>query len=125
MKINRISLILLIVLLFSLPFFVGCSTKPSNTEIEEAIRSELQTNFPFSWENFFERERQLKTIEIKELGAFNKKNEYWPVKSRVVWTVLKTVSFNKSPELVEKEKNAAFIIRKDDFGKWKASLIPN
>jgi len=106
-----------------LSLFVGCSSKPSNSEIEEAVKSELQSNIPISWVGNLMggRNAKISTVEIKEWGTFNKEQKYWPVKIRVVGSAELNDPFNQG-KVKQFDKVSEFRFRKDDYGKWKASL---
>lgn len=107
----------------SLSIFIGCSSKPSNSEIEEAVKSELHSNIPVSWVGNLMGGKNAKiyTVEIKEWGSFDKEGKYWPVKIRVVGSAELNDPFNRG-KVKNFDKVSEFRFRKDDNGKWQASL---
>jgi hypothetical protein len=123
MKSIRQSLVLVVMAFVGLSLFIGCSSKPSNSEIEEAVKSELQSNIPVSWVGNLMggKNAKINTIEIKEWGSFNKEGKYWPVKVRVVGSAELNDPFNQG-KVRQFDKVSEFRFRKDDYGKWQASL---
>jgi hypothetical protein len=116
-------LVLVIASFVGLLLFAGCSSKPSNSEIEEAVKSELKNNIPISWVGNLMggRNAKISSIEIKEWGSYNEEQKYWPVKIRVVGSAELNDPFNQGV-VKQFDKIAEFRLRKDDYGKWKASL---
>jgi len=123
MKSIKQSFVLLMVAFVTLSLFVGCSPKPSNSEIEEAVRAELQSNIPISWVGNLMggKNAKIRLIEIKEWGSFNKEQKYWPVKIRVVGSAELNDPFNPG-KVKQFSKVSEFKFYKDDYGKWKANL---
>ena len=123
MKSIRKSLFLVLIAFISLSLFIGCTSKPSTSEIEEAVKSELQNNIPVSWVGNLlgGKNAKISTLEIKEWGSFNKKGEYWPIKIRVVGSAELNDPFNQG-KVKRFDKVAEFKFRKDDYRKWQASL---
>ena len=123
MKSIRQSLILVVMAFVGLSLFTGCSSKPSNSEIEGAVKSELQRNIPVSWVGNLMggKNAKISTIEIKEWGSFNKEGKYWPVKIRVVGSAELNDPFNQG-KVKQFDKVSEFRFRKDDYGKWQAGL---
>jgi hypothetical protein len=103
--------------------FLGCSSKPNNTQIEEAVKIELKNNIPVSWVGNLMggSNAKLSTIEVIEFGNFNNEQKYWPVKIRVVGSAESNDPFN-SGKVSQFDKVSEFRLSKDDYGKWKASL---
>ena len=108
----RRSLVLVVMTFVALSFLNGCSSKPSNSEIEEAVRSQAEYA-TFYWI----REGKINTVEIKERGSFNKTVGYWPVKIRLAGTYnIGNNQFGQFDSIYE------YIFYKDDYGKWQARM---
>ena len=109
--------------LAALLLLVGCSSRPSNTEVEQAIRASLQNDIPISWVGNLMggKDAKVTTVGIVEWGSFNKQQEYWPAKVRVVGSAELNDPFNRG-KVKQFDKVAEFRFRKDDYGKWQASL---
>jgi len=123
MKSIRQYLGLVILAFVALSLLSGCSSKPTNSEIEEAVKSELQSNIPISWVGNLMggKNAKISIIEIKAWGSFNKEQKYWPVKIRVVGSAELNDPFNRG-KVKHFDKVSEFRLYKDDYGKWKASL---
>ncbi len=102
---------------------MGCSSKPNNSQIEEAVKIELQHDIPVSWVGNLMggRNAKLSSIEVIEWGNFNKEQKYWPVNIRVVGSAELNDPFNAG-KIKQFDKVAEFRLSKDDYGRWKANL---
>jgi len=101
---------------------LGCASKPDAFQIEEAVRVELKNNVPVSWVGNMMGGRNAKftTIEVVEWGNYNRDLKFWPVKIRVIGSAELNDPFNRG--VIKKfDKVSEFRLRKDDYGKWKAS----
>ena len=107
---------------------VACSEtpKPSNSDVEGAVKSELQNNLPGRWIGMSVpgKEAQFTAIEIIEWGKFNKELNYWPVKVRVegVAKVYRLFPLGKS-DPVNFNEVAEFRFVQDDFGDWQWTFL--
>ena len=101
----------------------ACSQKPSSSEIEAALKTELTSNIPISWVGNLMggKNAKISMIEIIKWGAFNKEQKYWPAKIRVVGSAELNDPFNRG-KIVQFDKVSEFRFYKDDYGEWKASL---
>ena len=125
MKLFRKFFVLLILPFISLSLVSGCSSKPSNTEVEKAIESELQSRFiPGSWigSMLSAKDIKLETVKIKEWGSYNDEKKYWPIKVRVIGDAELQNPYGQG-RIKKIDKVAEFRLSKDDYGKWKATLI--
>lgn len=123
MKLQRKSIFMFGFSIIFMLLIMGCSSKPSNSQIEEAVKIELQSNIPVSWVGNLMggRNAKLSTIEVVEFGNFNKEQKYWPVKIRVVGSAELNDPFNPG-KTTQFDNVSEFRLSKDDYGKWKASL---
>ncbi|MDZ4254778.1 MAG: hypothetical protein U1A72_19575 [Sulfuritalea sp.] len=121
MKPIRQSLILVMVAFAGLSLSVGCSSKPSNSEVQEAVKSAFQGVVIWALERSPGGvNAKISTVEIKEWGAFNEERKDWPVKIRVVGSA----DFSGHPDRIEVKQFDAvseFRFRKDDYGKWRVT----
>lgn len=101
----------------------GCTSKPDKSQIEQAVRAELKNNIPVSWVGNMMggRNAKITTVEIVEWGTYNKNQKYWPVKIRVVGSAELNDPFNQG-KVKRFDKTSEFRLRKDEYGKWQASL---
>lgn len=119
----RCFLVLGLMAWLALIIFTGCSSKPSKSEIEAAVRSELQSEIPLSWvgDLLGGRNARISRIEIEQWGIFNEEQKYWPVRIRVVGSAELNNPFSQA-KVKDFDKVAEFRFRRDDYGKWEASL---
>ena len=124
MKSIKKSFVLVMLAFVTLSLFVGCSQKPSNSEIEETVRAYLQNNVPPLWVGGLTggKNEKINLIEIKEWGSFNKERKYWPVKIRVVGSAELNDPIPNQAAVSQFDRVAEFRFYKDDYGKWKASF---
>lgn len=122
-KLRRNTLFMVAISIFFMLFLVGCTPKPSNSQIEEAVKITLKNSIPVSWVGNLlgGRNASLKVIEVVEFGKFNKKEEYWPVRIRVVGSANLKDPFNQG-KVEHFDRIAEFKFSQDDYGNWKASL---
>ena len=126
MKSIKQSIVLVVIAFVGLSILSGCTSKPSDSEIEELVKAKFQREVPESWMGgggvIDCRNAKINTIKIMEWGDFNKEEKYWPIKIRVAGSAeVRTVTnqggvrpFNKVSE---------FMFSKDDYGKWQGRLI--
>ncbi len=120
----RIYIFIVLLLVHSL-FVMGCSeaAPPSKANIQAAITSNLQNEVPVSWAGNLMggRSAKLSSIEIIKRGLYNKKERYWPYRIHVKGVCSLNAPFNKKKQ-VSFDKAGDFILYKDDYGDWKATL---
>lgn len=99
----------------------SCSKKPGNSEIKRAIKSSLRKSVPTSWVGgILNKNPQIKSIKIIEVGKFNKEMRGYPVKVRITGHAeLISPLLNKKVERPF-NKNTEFKIYKDNYGDWIA-----
>jgi len=124
MKSIKQSLVLVMVAFVTVLLFVGCSQKPSNSEIKEAIEEAIEeaVKEAKSWVGDYKAVKEavrIDSIETKEWGSFNKEQKYWPAKFRVVGSVDDLLNPGNVKQFDEVSE---FRFYKDDYGKWKANL---
>lgn len=109
----------------SLLCFAACSlnSKPSQSEIKQAVETELSTTFPVSWTGTIGggENAKVNSVEVTEWGTFNDQGKYWPAKVRVVGSAAIVNPFAPGKR-IDFDKVAEFTFRKDDYGKWAANL---
>jgi len=117
------SLMVLVIASSILLLLIGCTRKPSDSEIAEAVRARLQNNVPVSWVGNLMGGRNaiIHSIEIIEWGSFNIDYKYWPAKIRVIGSAKLNDPFNQG-KTVQFDEAGDFLLSKDDYGKWKAEL---
>lgn len=111
--------------------FSACAQPPSNDEIKQAIKEHLQDQSG-SVSIGADKERpskgvklstevKVESVEIKQVGKYNEGEKYWPVKAVVKGT--RRADLIVVSGSVQFDEELDFKLRKDEFGKWKASLL--
>ncbi len=97
--------------------------KPSNEEIEEAVRAYLKREVPISWVgNLMGGENaQVDLVEVKDTGVYNDQQRYWPMRIRCIGSCRLRDPFNPG-RIATFDRVGEFVLFKDDYGKWKAEL---
>ena len=95
---------------------------PSEQAIKKAITSSLKHKVPMSWSGSLMggNNAQIGLIEILQIGEFNKKGQYWPVKARVKGTC--QADFIYKTETRSFDRIGNFKLYKDDYVKLKAVI---
>jgi len=111
-----------VVLSAALVLVSSCSRAPSGSTIQSAITELLKREVPMEWSGSMMggQNARIELIEIKQIGKFNDKDKYWPVKARVKGTC--QANFILSMETRAFDRVGDFMIYQDDYGNWKASL---
>jgi len=108
----------------SLLFFLisSCSQAPSDDVIKSAITNHLKHKVPMSWSGSLMggKNAYIELIEIKQIGDFNKKLNYWPVKARVKGNCQAEFLFKTETRSFDRIGN--FKLYQDDYGNWKAAI---
>ena len=117
----------LLVATAAMSLLMGCHSKPSDSDVEQALRAEFKTASAISWVGtvFDTKDLEISTIEIKQWGSYNGDEGYWPLKVRVAGSVKQNfVSFDTGKKTVKKfDHTGDFKLHKDDYGNWKATLV--
>jgi hypothetical protein len=97
--------------------------KPSDQEVEEAVRAYLKREVPISWVgNLMGGENaQADLVEVKATGVYNEQNRYWPMRIRCIGSCRLRDPFN-SGRIATFDRVGEFVLYKDDYGNWKAEL---
>ena len=71
-------------LLCVIPLAISCSGKPSEDMIKVAITESFKQEVPVTWSGSLMggRDGRVELIEIRQIGTFNERGKYWPVKAR-------------------------------------------
>jgi hypothetical protein len=101
-------------IVMALSLVASAANKPSEKTMSEAI-SRAPSGYVMG------KIVQIKSVEILQVGIFNQKNNYWPVKARVKGTRGITGVQGAMRELQFDDTNEYEIIM-DDYGKWTANL---
>lgn len=112
-----------IVIPFVLFIFVRCAPKPTYSEMEKAIKIQLQGYVPVSWVGNLMggKNTKIKSIEIIEWGSFNSEQEYWPVQIRVAGSAELNDIFNRG-KIRNFDKVGEFKFYQDEYGQWQTVL---
>jgi len=122
MKSIKQIVVLFFVAFLSLSLFVGCTpSKPSNSEVEQIVKSTLQRpekNIWFSLDNssWHYVDIKINSLEVMEWGSFNKQEKYWPVKIRIEGNAIKAETIYNREQF---NSIIDFKFMKDDYGKWQ------
>ena len=121
---NRTGQLAVTMVLTAMLLLAGCSPKPSTSDVKNAITAELQNTIPVSWVGNLlgGSNAKIESIEIQQWGDYNKEEEYWPVKVRVVGTAELNDPFNQG-KVKNFDKISDYRLTKDDYGTWKAELL--
>lgn len=97
---------------------------PSEQEIIKAVERCLSRDgVPVSWVGNLMGggKTTLSSISIERIGIFNESKQYWPMIIRVQGSSLLNDPFNKGKR-VDFDRNGDFVLYRDDYGDWQASL---
>ncbi len=102
---------------------IAVLAKPSDQEVEEAVRTYLKREVPISWVgNLMGGENaEVDLVEIKTTGVYNEQQRYWPMRIRCIGSCSLRDPFNPG-RIVTFDRVGDFVLYKDDYGKWKAEL---
>ena len=99
---------------------------PSEEIIKKAIAEQLKRQVPMSWagSTMGGKNAKISLIEIKRIGNFNDREEYWPVRARVkgTCTVESVVRGILPAEQKSFDQVGDFKLYQDDYAKWKAHI---
>ena len=124
MRLIKQSLTLSVFIFSILPLFIGCtSQKPSDSVVKELLTEGALKSVPGSWIGSAvsrTKDVRITSVEIREWGNYNKQEQYWAVRIRVVGSAI-------AIGIVEMGRHnfdeiADYKISKDDYGKWKIVL---
>jgi hypothetical protein len=142
---RRILLMKFVLACFLALSVLSCSREPSKKVIKTAIKELIEKeknvppdwidkkNLPTHWHevSFFDKleNARIASIDILQIGIFNKQELYWPIKASLKGTGelykrwLATFGQEKEgPVPVEFSGIGDFKIYQDDYGNWKATL---
>jgi len=117
---NMVNKVMIVVV--SMFMIVACSSgKPSNKDVENAVKIEMQKGVPERWiKAMLEgKEPNLEKIEIIEWGKYNEYQKTWPVKVRIVGKATLFIPFARSSEVRTFDEVGHFYFYRDDFDKWQ------
>lgn len=122
MKSIRQFFILVILTFLTLSLFVGCSQKPSSSDVKEAMgNASLGINAIIMWTGGgLGQNIRLTSLEVKEWGNYNKEGNYWPARARVVGTYELDAIVRKDVRNFDQIGECKF--SKDDYGKWRVEI---
>lgn len=102
---------------------IAVLAKPSDQEVEEAVRIYLKREVPISWVgNLMGGENtEVDLVEVKTTGVYNEQQRYWPMRIRCIGSCRLRDPFNPG-RIVTFDRVGDFMLYKDDYGKWKAEL---
>ncbi len=102
---------------------IAVLAKPSDQEVEEAVRTYLKREVPISWVgNLMGGENaEVDLVEVKTTGVYNEQQRYWPMRIRCIGSCRLRDPFNPG-RIVTFDRVGEFVLYKDDYGKWKAEL---
>lgn len=122
MKFHTLILYLLLVVLSILG---GCSKNehPTKADIQSAVTKCLQHEIPISWTGNLMggKKAQLNSLKIVRKGLYNKQKQYWPLKIHVKGVCKLNDPFNSGKQIAF-DKIGDFILYRDDYSDWQASL---
>lgn len=96
--------------------------KPSNYDIEQAIKECLRKQVPKTWSGSLMggRNGKVSNIQVIEMGIYNSRYRYWPVKAKVQGTC--EAQFIGQTQVNSFNQVGDFKVSQDDYGNWTASL---
>jgi hypothetical protein len=113
---SRVFLALFIVLIV----LTGCSDKPGEDIVKQAVQEELSKGVPERWMKAMVvgGDVNITSMNIVEWGDFNEKGKYWPVKVKILGSATLQTPFGNAP--VRKfDEVGEFRFFKDDYDKWQ------
>lgn len=114
---------LVILALFCLALgLVSCSRAPSRGAMKQAIAECLQAQVPMSWAGSLMggKNAHIESMDIVEVGSYQKGGQYWPVKARVKGTC--QADFIFKTETVSFDRVGDFKLSRDEYRHWKAEI---
>jgi len=98
-------------------------SKPTSKEVEMAINDLLKNEVPVKWVgNLMGGEKAvLSAMQIVDIGTFNEKKDYWPMKIHCMGTCKLRNPINQGKS-VTFDKVGDFKIYQNDYGKWIAQF---
>jgi len=97
--------------------------KPSDQEIENAIKDVLKKRVPGPWVGNLMggRNANLSNVRVLEIGNYNLTRKYWPMRIQCVGTCQLTDPFNQG-KTIKFDQVGDFLLFQDDYGQWKAEM---
>ena len=103
----------------------GCSKleQPLTSDVEKEVGKLLQQGVPISWTGNLMGGKNAKIVDLKIIrkGIYNEKAKYWSYELQVKGICELNDSFNQG-NIIHFDKLGHFILYRDDYGDWKASL---
>ncbi|RLG29193.1 hypothetical protein DRN98_08650 [Methanosarcinales archaeon] len=99
------------------------TSKPSDQEIEIAVKNYLKKQVPISWVGNLMggKNAQVSSVQVIEVGIYNNDRKYWPMRIRCVGSCELVDPFNQGKR-ISFDRIGEFILYKDDFGNWQAEM---
>lgn len=97
-------------------------SKPTEDIINTSIKTFFKKNIPATWAGSLMGGSNglIEKIEIKEIGNYNDRGRYWPVKCRVKGSC--DAEFIGTTKRNSFDKIGDFMLKQDDYGKWYADM---
>lgn len=97
--------------------------KPSDSEIEKAIKALLNYQVPVSWVGNLlgGKNANVYMVQVLETGNFNVGKKYWPMRVKCRGSCELNDPFNQGAR-AEFDEVGEFLLFQDDYGKWQANI---
>ena len=95
---------------------------PSDDQIKQAITAFFSRKVPPTWAGSLMggKDARIQSIEIYQIGNYNDRVRYWPVRARVVGTC--QANLLARYETTSFDNVGDFKVYQDDYGNWKATM---